>query len=175
MQLNEFPAETKDGKLISLKGNIEVPEEVDSLRAHGAEGIGLYRSEFLFLNPGRLPSEESQYDAYSRVLMAMGGKSVTIRTLDLGGDKIIPDLVDFSEKNPLLGWRGHQVLPFPGPDFQDPAPGAVPFLGARFAEDHVPHDLRIEELLKTSSSSKRSSSSSKRKRSPSTKKSRWGA
>jgi len=105
LSLNELPAETKDGKLIHLLGNIEVPEEVEALKGHGAEGVGLYRSEFLFLNPGRLPSEQMQYEAYRRVLEAMEGKTVTIRTLDLGGDKIIPDLVDVSEKNPLLGWR----------------------------------------------------------------------
>ncbi len=105
LSLNELPAETKDGKLISLMGNIEVPEEVEALKGHGAEGVGLYRSEFLFLNPGRLPSEQMQYEAYRRVLEAMEGKTVTIRTLDLGGDKIIPDLVDTTEKNPLLGWR----------------------------------------------------------------------
>ena len=105
LSLNELPAETKDGKLIRLLGNIEVPEEVEALKGHGAEGVGLYRSEFLFLNPGRLPSEQMQYEAYRRVLEAMEGKTVTIRTLDLGGDKIIPDLVDVSEKNPLLGWR----------------------------------------------------------------------
>ncbi|MCX7788253.1 MAG: phosphoenolpyruvate--protein phosphotransferase [Spirochaetes bacterium] len=105
LSLNELPAETKDGKLICLMGNIEVPEEVEALKGHGAEGVGLYRSEFLFLNPGRLPSEQMQYEAYRRVLEAMEGKTVTIRTLDLGGDKIIPDLVDANEKNPLLGWR----------------------------------------------------------------------
>ncbi|MFQ3620882.1 MAG: phosphoenolpyruvate--protein phosphotransferase [Spirochaetales bacterium] len=105
LSLNELPAETKDGKLIRLLGNIEIPEEVEALKGHGAEGIGLYRSEFLFLNPGRLPSEQMQYEAYRKVLEAMGGKTVTIRTLDLGGDKIIPDLVDANEKNPLLGWR----------------------------------------------------------------------
>lgn len=105
LSLNELPAETKDGKRISLLGNIEVPEEVEALKGHGAEGVGLYRSEFLFLNPGRLPSEQMQYEAYRRVLEAMEGKTVTIRTLDLGGDKIIQDLVDANEKNPLLGWR----------------------------------------------------------------------
>lgn len=105
LSLNELPAETKDGKLIRLLGNIEVPEEVEALKGHGAEGVGLYRSEFLFLNPGRLPSEQMQYEAYRRVLEAMEGKTVTIRTLDLGGDKIVPNLVDVSEKNPLLGWR----------------------------------------------------------------------
>ncbi|MBP7495810.1 MAG: phosphoenolpyruvate--protein phosphotransferase, partial [Spirochaetales bacterium] len=105
LRLNELPGETKDGKLISLKGNIEIPEEVEALKGHGAEGIGLYRSEFLFLNPAGPPSEQTQYEAYSHVLKAMEGKTVTIRTLDLGGDKIVPDLVDGAEKNPLLGWR----------------------------------------------------------------------
>ncbi|GAB4366049.1 MAG: phosphoenolpyruvate--protein phosphotransferase [Spirochaetales bacterium] len=105
LSLNELPAETKDGKLIQLRGNIEIPEEVEALKGHGAEGIGLYRSEFLFLDPGRLPSEQMQYEAYRKVLEAMEGKTVTIRTLDLGGDKVIADLVDTNEKNPLLGWR----------------------------------------------------------------------
>ncbi len=105
MGMGDLPAETRDGKLINLLGNIEVPEEVDALKAYGAEGIGLYRSEFLFLHPGRLPTEDLQHEAYGRVLRAMTGKTVTIRTLDLGGDKIIPDLVDSAEKNPLLGWR----------------------------------------------------------------------
>jgi phosphotransferase system enzyme I (PtsI) len=105
MVLSALPAVTLDGKHVFLTGNIEVPEEVDSLRIHGAEGIGLYRSEFLFLRPGILPSEEVQYNAYSRVLKAMQGRPVTIRTLDLGGDKLIPDYTDSDEKNPLLGWR----------------------------------------------------------------------
>jgi len=105
MGMGALPAETRDGKLISLLGNIEVPEEVDALKAYGAEGIGLYRSEFLFLHPGRLPTEDLQHEAYGRVLRAMAGKTVTIRTLDLGGDNIIPDLVDSAEKKPLLGWR----------------------------------------------------------------------
>ena len=105
MGLGDLPAETRDGKLIALKGNIEVPEEVDALKAYGADGVGLYRSEFLFLHPTRLPTEEVQCEAYGKVLRSMAGKSVTIRTLDLGGDKVVPDLVDSAEKNPLLGWR----------------------------------------------------------------------
>jgi phosphotransferase system enzyme I (PtsI) len=100
-----LPAETSDGKLVSVLGNIEIPEEVAALKLYGAEGIGLYRSEFLFLQPGRLPSEDVQVRAYAQVLEAMEGRDVTIRTLDLGGDKMIPDLSDTSEKNPLLGWR----------------------------------------------------------------------
>ncbi|MDR3200574.1 MAG: phosphoenolpyruvate--protein phosphotransferase [Spirochaetales bacterium] len=100
-----LPAETRDGKTVSILGNIEVPEEVSGLKLYGAEGIGLYRSEFLFIQPGRLPTEDIQVKAYAQVLEAMKGMDVTIRTLDLGGDKMIPNLSDMSEKNPLLGWR----------------------------------------------------------------------
>lgn len=105
LTLNELPAETKDGKLIQLMANIEVPEETESAQSHGADGIGLYRSEFLFLRPGGVSSEEEQYEAYSSVVRAMNGKSVTIRTLDLGGDKISPAMHQVSERNPILGWR----------------------------------------------------------------------
>lgn len=107
MKLNELPAETKDGKLIRLKANIEIPEEVDAALGHGADGIGLYRSEFLFIRPGTLPDEEEQYQAYSSVLEAMGNRPVTIRTLDLGGDKLKSNAQEFAtgEKNPILGWR----------------------------------------------------------------------
>ncbi len=105
MGLNELRAETRDGKLIQLKANIEVPEEVDAVLSHGADGIGLYRSEFLFLRPGGLPTEDEQYEAYTHVLEAMNDAPVTIRTLDVGGDKISPDLREAKEKNPILGWR----------------------------------------------------------------------
>jgi phosphoenolpyruvate-protein phosphotransferase (PTS system enzyme I) len=105
LTLNTLPAETTDGKLIRLMANIEVPEETDSVKAHGADGIGLYRSEFLFLKPGGLATEEEQYRAYSSVLESMGDLTVTIRTLDLGGDKISPAMQPVSERNPILGWR----------------------------------------------------------------------
>ena len=103
--LVELPATTLDGKDVLIKANIEVPEETESVLRHGACGIGLFRSEFLFLQPGRAPSEESQYTAYRRVIEDMNGKPVTIRTLDVGGDKVVPDLAIAEEKNPLLGWR----------------------------------------------------------------------
>ncbi len=105
LTLKALPAETRDGKRIQLQANIEVPEETESVLAHGADGIGLYRSEFLFLQPGKPPTEERQYEAYRKVLSAMGGRPVTIRTLDLGGDKVMPDLEPHNEKNPILGWR----------------------------------------------------------------------
>jgi len=105
LNLNELPAETRDGKLISLEANIEIPEEVESVIAHGADGVGLYRSEFLFIRPNRFPSEEEQFQAYRSVLESVKGKSVTIRTLDLGGDKVIPGFNGINESNPILGWR----------------------------------------------------------------------
>ncbi|AEF81583.1 phosphoenolpyruvate--protein phosphotransferase [Leadbettera azotonutricia] len=105
INLKDLPAETKDGCRVSLKANIEIPEEVDQVLLCGAEGIGLYRSEFLFLTPGKAAEEEYQFDCYSRVLKAMGGMPVTIRTVDIGGDKILPNFQSIDEKNPLLGWR----------------------------------------------------------------------
>jgi len=105
LSLNKLSAETHDGKLILMKANIEIPEEVDSVLVHGADGIGLFRSEFLLMQSGRLASENDQYKVYSQVLSRMNNKPVTIRTLDIGGDKIIPDFDNSEEKNPLLGWR----------------------------------------------------------------------
>lgn len=101
----EKPALTIDGHRYAVKANIEVPEEADSVKEYGAEGIGLFRSEFLFLTPHAVPSEDEQYRAYKKVLEAMDGKPVTIRTLDIGGDKVMPELDAADEKNPLLGWR----------------------------------------------------------------------
>ncbi|MDR2103833.1 MAG: phosphoenolpyruvate--protein phosphotransferase [Treponema sp.] len=105
LAMNELPAETKDGHKVSLKANIEVPEEAEQISRYSAEGIGLYRSEFLFLTPGFIADEEEQYRRYSQVLTAVGELPVTIRTMDLGGDKMIPEYQTPHEKNPLLGWR----------------------------------------------------------------------
>ncbi|GHV91086.1 phosphoenolpyruvate-protein phosphotransferase [Spirochaetia bacterium] len=104
--IRELPAETTDGCRVTLKANIELPEEAEQVLHYGAEGIGLYRSEFLFLTPGQAAEEEMQYQAYSQVIKALGDLPVTIRTVDIGGDKILPDFqVTANEKNPLLGWR----------------------------------------------------------------------
>jgi phosphotransferase system enzyme I (PtsI) len=101
----ELPAETLDGCRLTLKANIEFPEEAEKALHYGAEGIGLYRSEFLYIIPGRSAEEETQVQAYGRVLRAMGTLPVTIRTVDVGGDKVLPELQTTNEKNPLLGWR----------------------------------------------------------------------
>jgi len=102
--IRNIPAATKDGTRILLKANIEVPEEVEAVIENNADGIGLFRSEFLFLG-GHVPGEEAQFKAYRKVAEGMGGKPVTIRTLDIGGDKVLPELGAQDEKNPLLGWR----------------------------------------------------------------------
>jgi phosphotransferase system enzyme I (PtsI) len=101
----DLPAETLDGKRLSIEANIEVPEEAAGVLAHGADGIGLFRSEFLFIQPNRFPTEDEQLAAYTSVLEAMGGRPVTIRTLDLGGDKVMPGYHLAPDSNPLLGWR----------------------------------------------------------------------
>lgn len=111
----DLPAETTDGFRISLKGNVEFPEEIPSLKGHGGEGIGLYRTEMLFLNRGAPPDEEAQFAAYSEVVRAMAPHPVTIRTLDVGGDKFLADLNLADELNPALGVRAVRLsLRHPG-------------------------------------------------------------
>lgn len=97
-------AATLDGTLIELQANIELPQDVSAVMESGATGIGLFRSEFLFLNRDDLPSEEEQYESYKTVLEAMDGKPVTIRTLDLGADKQAPWGHSMAD-NPALGLR----------------------------------------------------------------------
>ena len=99
------PAVTRDGAVISLRANIALAREAKDALAAGAEGIGLFRSEFLFLGSETLPDEETQYAAYREAVEAMDGRPVIIRTLDSGGDKMIGEQRDLGEKNPLLGWR----------------------------------------------------------------------
>lgn len=104
-ELRDLPAETSDGERITLLGNIEFPYEVDHCVARGADGVGLYRTEFLYLEAETEPDEEVHFEAYCRVLRAMGDKPVTIRTFDLGADKVphLPEPED--ERNPFLGLR----------------------------------------------------------------------
>jgi phosphotransferase system enzyme I (PtsI) len=104
-RIRELPAQTTDGHRVRLNANIETPEEAEQLKRYGAEGIGLYRSEFLFLAAGHRESEEQQFQTYCRVIKVMGALPVTIRTLDIGGDKMLPGMQEVAEKNPLLGWR----------------------------------------------------------------------
>ena len=105
LKLKDLPSVTVDGHAMSLKGNVEFIEEVPSLNRHGAEGIGLYRTEMLFFNRTTLPDEEEQFNAYAAVVRAVSPAPVTIRTLDVGGDKLHTDLNLGDEMNPALGVR----------------------------------------------------------------------
>lgn len=105
--LKDRPCETIDGKRIFLHANIELPDEVDAVRKYGADGIGLYRTEYLYLNRDDLPTEEEHFLAYKKVVEKMGKeKPVIIRTIDIGGDKFVSTLSLKKELNPFLGWRG---------------------------------------------------------------------
>ena len=102
------PVMTTDGVLVSLEANIGVPAEAEIALAQGATGIGLFRTEFLFVNQPSLPDEETQFRAYRQAAEAMGDHPVIIRTLDAGGDKPLPGITDHgeTEANPFLGVRG---------------------------------------------------------------------
>ncbi len=104
-KFRDLPCVTSDGRRIELAANIELPEETGSVLSHGADGIGLYRTEFLYMNRPDLPNEEEQYQAYKKVVMEMAPKPVIIRTFDLGGDKFLSHLEMPHEMNPFLGWR----------------------------------------------------------------------
>jgi len=105
LKLRDLPAETLDGHRMRLKGNVEFIEEIASINKHGGEGVGLYRTEMLFFNRDTLPDEEEQFQAYAAIVRAMAPHSVTIRTLDAGGDKCITELNLSDEMNPALGVR----------------------------------------------------------------------
>lgn len=105
LELRKLPAETRDGCRIILAANIELPEDVPSAIHHGAEGIGLYRTEFIYLNRADLPTEEEHFEAYKTVAKKIAPNSVIIRTMDLGGDKFLSHLQVAKEMNPYLGWR----------------------------------------------------------------------
>ncbi len=100
-----LPAVTRDGKTLHLLANIEFPEEADVALRSGASGVGLYRTEFLYLNRRDMPSEEEQFQTYRRVVEKFGRNPVTIRTLDLGGDKFVSQLELAEEMNPAMGLR----------------------------------------------------------------------
>ncbi|MEP6603061.1 MAG: phosphoenolpyruvate--protein phosphotransferase [Spartobacteria bacterium] len=105
-ELRETSSTTQDGRHIVLSANIELPDDVDTVAANGAEGIGLYRTEFLYLNRKTLPDEEEQFETYRKVAEGVAPDPFIIRTFDLGGDKVAPGTVDvFEELNPFLGWR----------------------------------------------------------------------
>ncbi|UJL45264.1 phosphoenolpyruvate--protein phosphotransferase [Virgibacillus sp. NKC19-16] len=104
-KLKDEPTFSEDGEQVELAANIGTPEDVASVLGNGGEGIGLYRTEFLYMGKSQLPTEDEQYDAYKSVLEQMDGKPVVVRTLDIGGDKELSYLDLPKELNPFLGFR----------------------------------------------------------------------
>jgi phosphotransferase system enzyme I (PtsI) len=105
-ELRTTRSTTRDGRHIVLSANIELPEDVEAVAANGAEGIGLYRTEFLYLNRDTLPTEHEQFETYRKVAERVRPDPLIIRTFDLGGDKLAPGTVDITDElNPFLGWR----------------------------------------------------------------------
>ncbi len=104
-RLRGLPAVTKDNRRVEISANIGVPDDVKTALKYGAEGVGLFRTEFLYMNRDMLPTEDEQYEEYKRVALDMGGRPVIIRTLDIGGDKDLPYFGFPKELNPFLGWR----------------------------------------------------------------------
>jgi len=98
-----------DGKEFLVGANIGTPKDLDGVVENGAEGVGLYRTEFLYMDSKELPTEDEQYEAYKAVLEGMSGKPVTVRTMDIGGDKYLPYLPLPEEENPFLGYRAIRI------------------------------------------------------------------
>lgn len=113
------PARTRDGSDISVAANVNRPDQVPLALSMGGEGVGLMRTEFLFLERGDTPSEDEQYETYCAMLRALGGRSLIVRTLDIGGDKQVPHLNLPHEENPFLGVRGARLL-LRRPDLLEP-------------------------------------------------------
>ena len=105
LAVKDLPAVTADGQTVEINANIEFPEEVPSVKLHGAQGIGLYRTEFFYMNRKGLPTEDEHYRAYKYVAEEMKPYPVIIRTLDLGGDKFLSQFEIPREMEPFLGWR----------------------------------------------------------------------
>ncbi len=105
----EEPPVTRDGQRVSLLGNAALISDIPKLLAAGAEGVGLYRTEFPFLVRSTFPDEDAQLDVYRRIVEGLGGRNATLRTLDVGGDKTLPYLPIPTEDNPHLGWRSIRV------------------------------------------------------------------
>ena len=108
-KLKDLPAITLDGKQVEVCGNVGTVKDCAGVSRNGGEGVGLYRTEFLFMDRDSLPTEEEQYQAYKEVAEAMHGEPVIIRTMDIGGDKDLPYLDLPKEMNPFLGWRAIRI------------------------------------------------------------------
>jgi phosphotransferase system enzyme I (PtsI) len=109
IKLKDLPAITLDGHQVEVCANIGTVRDVAGAERNGAEGVGLYRTEFLFMDRDSLPTEEEQFQAYKAVAEAMGSQAVIVRTMDIGGDKDLPYMNLPKEENPFLGWRAIRI------------------------------------------------------------------
>ena len=108
-KLKDLPAITLDGHQVEVCANIGTVRDVEGAERNGAEGVGLYRTEFLFMDRDSLPTEDEQFQAYKAVAEAMGSQAVIVRTMDIGGDKDLPYMNLPKEENPFLGWRAIRI------------------------------------------------------------------
>ncbi len=108
-KLKDSKTYTKDGHQVELAANIGTPKDLEGVVNNGAEGVGLYRTEFLYMDSHEMPTEEDQFEAYKAVLEGMNGKPVVVRTMDIGGDKELPYLPLPHEMNPFLGYRAIRI------------------------------------------------------------------
>ncbi|WP_035053678.1 phosphoenolpyruvate--protein phosphotransferase [Carnobacterium pleistocenium] len=108
-KLKDEPTITADGKHIELAANIGTPKDLVGVKSNGGEAVGLYRTEFLYMDSPDFPTEEAQFEAYKEVLEGMEGKGVVVRTMDIGGDKELPYLTLPHEMNPFLGYRAIRI------------------------------------------------------------------
>ncbi|HWQ30506.1 MAG TPA: phosphoenolpyruvate--protein phosphotransferase [Negativicutes bacterium] len=104
-----YSAVTQDGRRIEISGNIGTPADIEGVLANGGDGVGLFRTEFLYMNRSSMPGEQEQFEEYRKAAAGMKGKPVIIRTLDIGGDKKLPYLKLPEEMNPFLGWRAIRI------------------------------------------------------------------
>ena len=145
-----LPAETPDGRRIAVQANIEVPEDARGLEERGAEGVGLYRTEFFYLNHATLPDEDQQFEAYKWVAEAVRPHPVVIRTMDVGGDKVASYMgAGGPEENPFRGWRGIRYSLAHEPVFKTQLRAI--YRASAFGKLHImiPMVTRLDEMSRT--------------------------
>lgn len=155
----ELPAETTDGEVVSLLGNIEVSQEIDGVLAAGGEGVGLYRTEFLYIEQPSLRGADQHYEAYARVVERMAGHPVTIRTVDIGGDKFLRRATDEEDtraalspppaENPALGLRAIRLSLRDSGPFREQLEGILRAGVHGKAQVLLPLVTEVEELRRT--------------------------
>ncbi|MEG3752973.1 phosphoenolpyruvate-protein phosphotransferase PtsI [Psychromonas arctica] len=147
-KLKDLPATTTDGHQVEVGANVGSVKDTDGAKRNGAECVGLYRTEFLFMDRDQLPTEDEQFLAYKDVVEAMEGKACIIRTMDIGGDKDLPYLDLPTELNPFLGWRAIRIC-FDRPEIMNPQLRAL-LRASAFGKIRImfPMIISVEEIRK---------------------------